>query len=87
MKKWRRYRFKTYSVEDYRPLIFNKKYPWWCTGQGENSEGEFAIIVAYLPSDVDFFKYWDDAFDVVFTEEEKIIFTSRFPKPKYFIES
>lgn len=28
-----KYRFKTYS-EDYRPLIFNPKYPYWCTGHG-----------------------------------------------------
>ena len=28
---WKRYRFYTHAIEDYRPLIFNPKYPWWCS--------------------------------------------------------
>ena len=83
MKNWKRYRFKTNSVEDYRPLIFNPKYPWWCTGYGENC----VIIVAYLPFDDDLLKYWDDAFDIEFSEEKEIVFSERFPKPDYFIET
>ena len=35
-------------------------------------------------SDEDLLKYWDDAFDVEFTEEESISFSDRFPKPSYF---
>ena len=85
--KWKRYRFKTYAIDDYRPLIFNPKYPWWCSGFGENSNGEFAVIIAYLPNNEDLLKYWDDAFDIDFTEEEEIKFSSRFPKPKYFVSS
>jgi hypothetical protein len=87
MTKWKRYRLKTYAVEDYRPLVFNEKYPWWCSGYGENSNGEYAVIIAYLPKDEDLLKYWDDAFEVEFTEENSISFSSRFPKPKYFVES
>lgn len=84
---WKRYRFKTYAVDDYRPLVFNPKYPWWCSGSGEAEKGECAVIIAYLPEDEDLLKYWDDAFDVEFTEEQEITFTSRFPKPDYFKES
>lgn len=80
--KWRRYRFKTRSVEDYRPLVFNPKFPWWCSGENE----ETAIIIAYLPETEDLLKYWDDAEDTEFTEEEKIEFSGRFPKPQYFEE-
>ena len=76
---WRRYRFKTRSLDDYRPLIFNPNYPWWCSGEGD----DYAIIIAYLPQTEDLLKYWDDAFDVDFTEEETIKFTSRFAKPDY----
>lgn len=82
MNKWKRYRFETRSVEDYRPLIFNPKYPWWCSGYtGDMSS---AVIIAYLPKDEDLLKYWDDAFNIEFTEEEEITFSSRFPKPDYF---
>jgi len=84
---WKRYRFNTFAVEDNRPLIFNPKYPWWCSGYGENNNGEYSVIVAYLPADEDLFKYWDDAFEVEFTEEEKITFSGRFPKPSYFLET
>ena len=85
--KWKRYRLKTYAVTDYRPLVFNEKYPFWCSGYGENSNGEYAVIIAYLPKDEDLLKYWDDAFEVEFTEEESISFSSRFQKPEYFVES
>ena len=83
---WKRYRLKTYAVSDNRPLIFNPEYPWWCSGYGEGEKGECSIIIVYLPKDEDLLKYWDDAFDIEFTEEENITFSDRFPKPKYFIE-
>ena len=85
--KWNRHRLKTYAVEDNRPLIFNEKYPWWCSGYGEDSKGDYSVIIAYLPTDEDILKYWDDAFEIESTEEDSISFSSRFPKPEYFIES
>jgi len=84
---WKRYRFKTYAVKDNRPLIFNPKFPWWCSGYGEEGKKEVSIIICFLPKDEDLLKYWDDAFDIEFTEEETITFTSRFSKPEYFVES
>ena len=82
---WKRYRFVTKAVNDYRPLIFNPKYPWWCTG--ESGDGNCVTIVAYLPPDEDLLKYWDDAADIDFQERDEITFTSRFPKPDYFEKS
>lgn len=81
--KWIRYRFKTNSVGDYRPISFNPKYPWWCSGEGE----DYVTIVAYLAAAEDLNNYWDDAYDVESDECEKITFTDRFPKPVYFIQS
>lgn len=81
--KWIRYRFYT-KAEDYRPIIFNHRYPWWCSG--ETMDGK-AIIVAYLPENESLFKYWDDAFNIDKEACEKIEFTERFPKPDYFVES
>jgi hypothetical protein len=77
-----RYRFKTKSLDDYRPIIFNPKYPWWCSGEGD----DYAIIIAYLPKSEPLEKYWDDAFDIDFTEEREINFSSRFPKPDYYLK-
>jgi len=82
--KWRRYRFYTKSVEDFRPLIFNPKYPWWCSG--EAGDGSYAIIIAYLPIEECLTKYWDDAYEIDYTDHDAIEFSGRFPKPKYFVE-
>ena len=86
-----RYRFKTWSVDDPRPLIDLApiKMPWWCSGIGFGKHGarpyedEYAIIICYLPKDEDLKKYWDDAFDVDAEDAERIIYTDRFPKPDW----
>ena len=88
-----RYRFKTYSVDDPRPLIDMRKInmPWWCTGIGYTDGVEtawndtYAIIVCYLPKDHDksIYFYWDDAFDIEKEETEEIKYTDRFPKPDW----
>lgn len=90
--KWRRYRFQTFAVEDNRPLIFNPKYPWWCSGYSlggteDKPEVETSVIIAWLPIGEDLLKFWDDAFDVEFTEHPSIEFSDRFQKPSYYIES
>ena len=73
-------RFKTYS-KDYKPLIYNPKYPYWCTGHGE----DYSIFIAYLPIGASLFQYWDDAFDIEAIITESIEFTDRFPRPNWFI--
>lgn len=76
-----RYRFKTRSVEDYRPLLDMSKIqmPWWCSGHGL----DYAIIVCYLPKGEDLFKYWDDAFDIYQEDKDEIVYTDRFAKPSW----
>lgn len=80
-----RYRFKTKSVDDPRPLVdlAEIKMPWWCTGYGEKNGEEYAVIVCYLPSNVDLAIYWDDAFDIDVEEVDEIKYTGRFPKPEW----
>jgi hypothetical protein len=79
--KWLRYRFETYSIQDYRPLIFNPDYPYWCSGETDKT----VIIVAWLPEKEALEVYWDDAINIEYTEHNSIEFTPRFPKPKGFI--
>ena len=83
-----RFRFKTHSVDDYRPLVDMApiRMPWWCTGFGENSGGDYAIIVCYLPENEQLSKYWDDAFDIEFQNVSSITYSSRFPMPKWLKE-
>ena len=82
---WKRYYFKTHAIEDYRPLVFNESFPWWCTGHDGMME-EYSIIIACLPEGEPLEKYWDDAYDI---EEEEIkspeeVFCDRRPRPKYY---
>lgn len=77
------YRFKTKSVDDYRPLkdLKDIQMPYWCTGfAGDDS---YAIIVCYLPKGVDLLEYWDDAYDITSEETDEIIYNSRFRKPEW----
>ena len=76
-----RYRFKTRSAEDYRPLVTNTAMPWWCTGQDDES----AVIVAYLPELEALATYWDDAFDVeIEYYQSGPVFSGRFPRPNWY---
>ena len=86
-----RYRFKTNSVSDPRPLVDMApiKMPWWCTGFGFTDGvdatwcDEYATIVCYLPDDEPLTKYWDNAFDVEAENVSKIKYSDRFPKPEW----
>ena len=77
------YRFKTASVDDYRPQVDMKEIgmPWWCTGWA--ADGSYAIIVCYLPEDDALSKYWSDAHDIDMEYRDEIKYTERFPKPKW----
>lgn len=77
----RKYKFKTNSVNDYRPLRDMKDIgmPWWCSGVGE----DYAIIICYLQEGDNLFNYWDDAYDIEHEDVSQIIYTDRFPKPSW----
>lgn len=79
-----RYRFKTNSVSDPRPIVDMAliKMPWWCTGFSCTTN-EYATIVCYLPEGEPLYKYWDDAFDVEVENVSEIKYSDRFPKPEW----
>ena len=79
--EYTKYRFKTKSLEDYRPLKDMKEIQclWWCSGEGI----DYAIIICYLPVGTDLFEYWDDAYDIDVEHKDKITYTDRFKKPEW----
>lgn len=79
---WNRHRFYT-RADDYRPIVFNKSYPWWCSG--EAIDGGYHVIVAFLPKTEPLERYWDDAFNVDSQECDGPSFSSRFPQPDYYV--
>lgn len=88
MAEYIRYRFKTKSVDDPRPLKDLKTIgmPYWISGDVIDNR-TFSIvgsvIICYLPKGVDLKEYWDDAFDVDAQERSEITYTDRFPKPDW----
>jgi hypothetical protein len=67
--KWKRYTFKT-KHEDWRPAIFDERYPSYNTGEGN----DYYTMVAWLPENEDLLKYWDDAYDIDYDVHDKIVF-------------
>jgi hypothetical protein len=77
-----RVRFKT-SSDDYRPITWPIKYPYWCSGYDKDGN---SVLIAYVDSIEDIYKLWPEAKDLDYTEENEIIFSSRFQKPDWFIQ-
>jgi hypothetical protein len=77
-----RARFST-NGDDYRPVEWPIKHPYWCSGYQCGGE-ERAIIVAYADDEAEIRRLWPDAggFDFVQTVD-KYTFTDRFPKPEW----
>ena len=75
---------------DYRPVIWPIKYPYWCTGYSGN--GECAIIVAYV-EDGDLYKQWpeligmdNDESHLEYETVDKVEFNSRFQRPDWYTD-
>ena len=85
-----RFRFKTKSVDDPRPLKDLKLIgmPYWISGYTcDNFDTTAAIIICYLPKGVDIKEYWDDAFEIEEQERSEITYTDRFPKPDWIAKA
>ena len=74
-----RARFKA-NEDDYRPIKWPIKHPYWCTGYGEG----YSVVVAYADNEKQIKKLWPEAKDIEFTEESEYSFSDRFPKPDWF---
>ncbi len=68
--------------EDYRPVIWPIKYPYWCTGETK----EDFILLAYVDSLDELYKQWPEAKDIESEEVDNIHFFERFPKPVWYKE-
>jgi hypothetical protein len=76
-----RARFKA-CEEDYRPVNWPVKHPFWCTGYGEG----YSVVVAYADNEAEILKNWPEADDIDIEERAEYTFTDRFPKPDWLKE-
>lgn len=73
-----RARFKT-EAEDYRPVKWPIKHPYWCTGSGDG----YSILVAYADDEAELLSNWPEAYDIDAEEADAYVFTDRFRKPEW----
>ena len=75
-----RVRFQA-NEDDPRPVNWPVKHPYWITGYGDG----YAIIVSYADDEAYIMANWPEATNLEIQEEAEYTFTSRFPKPDWFI--
>lgn len=68
---------------DYRPVKWPIKYPYWCTGESVDA----FVIVAYAENVEQIKWLWPEAYMIECEEVNEITFTTRFPKPKWYNSS
>jgi len=68
------------NLEDPRPVNWPIKFPYWVTGEDDKN----SIVVAYADSIKYIMDNWPDAIKIESSEVEEIVFTDRFPRPKWY---
>lgn len=81
MKKLFRVRFHA-NPWDYRSVIWPVKYPYWCSGYGD----DYSIVVAYVDSKATLLKQWPEATEIEMIPTDKVEFSDRFTRPDWFKE-
>lgn len=76
-----RVRFRA-NKDDYRPVNWPVKHPYWCTGYSEDC----SIVVSYADDETYIFNNWPEASDLDVEEVNDYVFTDRFKKPDWFTE-
>ena len=71
------------NSDDYRPVIWPVKHPYWCTGYTDD-DGNKAVLVAYADDENEIRKNWPDAANIESDPADEYTFTDRFPKPEWF---
>lgn len=74
-----RVRFKT-QEEDYRPINWPVKHPYWVSGSGSN----YWVLVAYADDEAELLRNWPEAYDLVSQHASRYVFTDRFPEPDWW---
>ena len=78
-----RVRFKT-IIEDYRPVNWPVKYPYWCVGKSFF----YSTLVSYADGRDYIMANWPEACDLVIEAEvDSIQFDGRLPKPEWYKEA
>lgn len=67
-------------TDDYRPLSWPLKHPYWVSGETEDAH----VLVAYADDEAEILANWPEAQDLDSKTCEAYAFTDRFPRPVWF---
>ncbi len=73
------------NEDDYRPVNWPVKHPYWCSGYGEG----YSIVVSYADDTEYILKNWPEATEIDIMQDDlnEYEFTDRFPRPDWFKET
>lgn len=78
--------------DDYRPIKWPVKHPYWRTGStsrmnGVGEEVDWSVVVAYAESEAEILELWPEALELDVEERDCYTFTSRFRRPEWFVNT
>ena len=68
------------NAEDFRPVSWPVKHPYWCSGYGD----DYAVVISYADSLEYILENWPEATNLDSEEHDEYTFTDRFPRPAWF---
>jgi hypothetical protein len=71
------------NSDDPRPVTWPIRHPYWITGYGD----DYAILVAYADDVDEILRNWPDAKNIESEQAASYSFSSRFPRPDWFIDA
>ena len=75
-----RIRFKC-NPDDYRPIKWPVKHPYWCSGFSETH----SIVISYAGDEAYIYEHWPEASDLEIQERNSYTFTDRFEEPEWLL--
>lgn len=70
------------NADDYRSINWPVKYPYWCSGYGD----DYSVVVAFAEDEAEILRNWPEATHIDIQEVDKPTFSDRFPKPDWYEE-
>lgn len=80
---WLRVRFEAY-FDDPKPVKFPPPGPYWVTGFDANFS--YSTVVTYVKDLGQVKAFWPEAQNILYTEEQSIKYSDRFPRPEWWKE-
>ena len=76
-----RVRFQA-NADDYRPVNWPVKHPYWCSGYA--GDDSYSTVISYADDIEYIYANWSEAKELQVEQVSGYHFTDRFPRPEWF---